>query len=103
MPAKEHIFEQGPAWQAYVLSINGAALHELHENHGNALFSANLRDFLGARKVAGNVNNQIKKTAEERPGTFFVLNNGITLITKKATLRDNDPLGIDTCERYKKG
>jgi hypothetical protein len=45
-----------------------------------------LRDFLGARKVTGNVNNRIKDTAEKAPGKFFVLNNGITLITKKADL-----------------
>ncbi len=90
LPAKERIFEQGPLWQAYVLSVNGATLYELHDKHKNALFSANLRDFLGARKVAGNVNNQIKKTAEENPGNFFVLNNGITLITKKAELKDDD-------------
>src|SRR4051812_12571408 len=49
-----------------------------------------LRDFLGARKVAGNVNYQIKKTAEGKPGNFFVLNNGITLVTKKAELQPDD-------------
>ena len=87
LAAKQRIFEKGPGWQAYVLSVSGDILYELHDKHKNALFSANLRDFLGARKVAGNVNNQIKKTAEERPGNFFVLNNGITLVTKKAQVQ----------------
>jgi hypothetical protein len=50
--------------------------------------SANLRDFLGARKVSGNVNTRIKQTAEQNPGEFFVLNNGITIVTKKAVLDD---------------
>src|SRR3954447_15102316 len=59
-----------------------------YDRHKNALFSANLRDFLGTRKVAGNVNNRIRKTAEDEPGMFFVLNNGITLVTKKADPRD---------------
>ncbi|HXD34602.1 MAG TPA: AIPR family protein [Pyrinomonadaceae bacterium] len=90
LSASERIFEKGIGWQAYVLSINGAVLYELHEKYKNALFSANLRDFLGARKVAGNVNNQIKKTAEGKPGNFFVLNNGITLVTKKAELQKDD-------------
>src|SRR6185312_10965707 len=90
LSASERIFEKGIGWQAYVLSINGAVLYELHEKYKNALFSANIRDFLGARKVAGNVNNQIKKTAEGKPGNFFVLNNGITLVTKKAELQKDD-------------
>lgn len=84
LPADKIISHEGPGWQARILSLNGAILHELYEKHKNALFSANLRDFLGARKVAGNVNNRIKETAEDNPGEFFVLNNGITLVTKKA-------------------
>ncbi len=86
LPAKEIIHQTGPGWRAFVLSLNGAVLHGLYEKHKNALFSANLRDFLGARRVAGNVNNRIKETAEQNPGDFFVLNNGITIVTKKARL-----------------
>lgn len=56
LEAKEKITEAGPGWNAYVLSLNGSVLHELYESHKNALFSANLRDFLGARRVSGNVN-----------------------------------------------
>lgn len=89
----EHfISESGPGWNAYVLPMNGGFLYDLYEKHGNALFSANLRDFLGARRVSGNVNNRIQDTAEKSPGNFFVLNNGITLITKKADLAKNDPI-----------
>ncbi len=99
LPAGEVIRQNGPGWSAYVLSLNGAVLHRLYEDHKNALFSANLRDFLGARRVAGNVNNRIKETVENRPGEFFVLNNGITIITKKARLtrsrsREGAKLGI---------
>ena len=88
LPAKDKIEEKGPKWSAYIISLNGSILHDLYDKHKNALFSANLRDFLGTRKVAGNVNNRIRKTAEDEPGMFFVLNNGITLVTKKAELRD---------------
>ncbi|MGB9407156.1 MAG: AIPR family protein [Terracidiphilus sp.] len=84
LPASEVIRQRGPGWSAFVLSLNGAILHKLYEDHKNALFSANLRDFLGARRVAANVNNRIKETVEQKPGDFFVLNNGITIITKKA-------------------
>ena|ERR1041384_933162 len=36
--------------------------------------------------VAGNVNNRIKETDENKPGDFFVLSNGITIVTKKARI-----------------
>jgi hypothetical protein len=86
LPVAEIISEAGTGWRAFVLSVSGTMLFDLYERHQNALFSANLRDFLGARKVSGNVNNRIKETAEKRPGEFFVLNNGITAVTKKAEL-----------------
>jgi AIPR protein len=83
LPKRNMIVQKGRGWTAVTLSLNGAILHDLYEKHKNALFSANLRDFLGARKVSGNVNNRIKETAENTPEKFFVLNNGITLVTKK--------------------
>jgi hypothetical protein len=89
LPGSEVISEKGPGWRAFVVSLNGAILHQLYETHKSALFSANLRDFLGARKVSGNVNNRIKETAENNPGNFFVFNNGITVVTKKAELDEN--------------
>ncbi|PWU11727.1 MAG: hypothetical protein C5B51_02105 [Terriglobia bacterium] len=88
LPAEEVISENGPGWEAYILSLSGEVLYNLYNTHGNALFSANLRDFLGARKVSGNVNNRIKETVQKTPGKFFVLNNGLTMITKKADLDD---------------
>lgn len=84
LPASQVVLQQGTDWTAYVLPLNGKVLHDLYEAHGNALFSANLRDFLGARKVSGNVNNRIKTTAEQTPSQFFVLNNGLTIVTRKA-------------------
>jgi hypothetical protein len=89
LPADEKISEKGPNWEAYAVSVKGSILYDLYEKHKNALFSANLRDFLGARKIPGNVNNRIRTTAENEPGMFFVLNNGITLVTKKAELKES--------------
>jgi len=85
--SKEAITSQtSPNWNAYIFSLNGSHLHQLFGKYGDALFSANLRDFLGARNTAGNVNNRIKDTVQKNPDKFFVLNNGITIITKKAVL-----------------
>jgi len=86
LPAGQVISQHGPRWRASVVPLNGKILYHLYDKYKNALFSANLRDFLGARKVSGNVNNRIKETATEKPGDFFVLNNGITLVTKKTEL-----------------
>ena len=89
LPASQVVLQQGTGWTAYVLPLNGKVIHDLYEKHGNALFSANLRDFLGARKVSGNVNNRIKTTTEESPSQFFILNNGLTVVTKKADYDSN--------------
>ncbi|MGA7155898.1 MAG: AIPR family protein [Acidobacteriaceae bacterium] len=87
LSSKETITNQPSSnWNAHTFSLNGAQLYALYAKHGDALFSANLRDFLGARNTSGNVNNRIKDTVEKSPEKFFVLNNGITIITKKAVL-----------------
>lgn len=88
--AEDIVLEEGPGWHAFSLSLNGGILYDLYEAHGDALFSANLRDFIGARKVSGNVNNQIEETVKTNPGMFFVLNNGITIVTKKARAREGE-------------
>ena len=84
LPAAQCILETGSGWKAFVISINGAQLFDLYEKHKNALFSANLRDFLGSRRAARNVNNTIKTTAEKRADAFYVFNNGITIVCNKA-------------------
>ena len=83
-PATQYIRETGCGWEAFVISINGAKLFNLYEEYKNALFSANLRDFLGSRKAARNVNNKIKTTAESNSGVFYIFNNGITIVCNKA-------------------
>ena len=83
-PAVQCIRETGCGWEAFVISINGAKLFDLYEGHKNALFSANLRDFLGSRRANRNVNNTIKTTAESESGVFYIFNNGITIVCNKA-------------------
>ena len=83
-PADQYIRETGDGWVAFVISINGATLFDLYEAHKSALFSANLRDFLGARRATRNVNNTIRTTAESESGVFYIFNNGITIVCNKA-------------------
>lgn len=84
-PAVHHIRETGDGWKAFVISISGAKLFDLYEEHKKALFSANLRDFLGARRATKNVNNKIKTTVERASALFYIFNNGITIVCKKAS------------------
>lgn len=44
------------------------------------MFSANIRGYLGSRDVDANINNGIKRTANDEPARFFVYNNGITAL-----------------------
>lgn len=88
-PASQYINETGEGWEAFVISVNGAALFDLFDKHNNALFSANLRDFLGARRATGNVNNTIRSTAESKAGVFYIFNNGITIVCKQAVHEDD--------------
>ncbi|MBV6816022.1 AIPR family protein [Xanthomonas axonopodis pv. passiflorae] len=50
----------------------------LHTKHGNRLFEGNVRLFIGERK--GGINEKIIETASSRPGDFWALNNGITIV-----------------------
>jgi hypothetical protein len=68
-------------WTAYVAPVQARQLHKLYKAHKTGLFSANVRDYLGSRKSDANINNGIKKTAQDEPENFWVFNNGITVLT----------------------
>lgn len=40
IPCKNIVFQEGPGWRAYIMSMSGALLQQLYESHSNALFSA---------------------------------------------------------------
>jgi len=74
-------FKIGDAdWNAYVTTIPAGWLHEQFQLYRTKLFSANVRDYLGSRKVDNNINNGMKRTAHDDPGHFWVFNNGITVL-----------------------
>jgi hypothetical protein len=79
-PSKAFFTESGPKWEASVLSVPGTWLHALFNQHGDALFSANYRGFLGITKRR-RINTGIRQSAEAKPSDFWVFNNGITLLT----------------------
>lgn len=86
------ISDSGEYGRAFVGSVNADELRRLHDSHKELLFAGNVRLYLGARK--GGINEQIKKTAQEDPGLFWALNNGITIVADTATKIDDTSLKL---------
>ena len=70
----------GAKWKAYVTTVPGKFLYRIYRKHGAKLFSANVREYLGSRKSDANINNGIKRSAQETPADFWVFNNGLTIL-----------------------
>jgi hypothetical protein len=79
-----HFEDTGDYGRAWVGSVSATELQRLFNKHREKLFAGNIRLFLGSRK--GGINEQIIKTAKESPGTFWALNNGITIVSDNASL-----------------
>lgn len=61
----------------------------LRVKYGEALSSANVRDYLGSRQTARNINRQMERTALDQPRNFLVYNNGITVLTNGIQTQDD--------------
>src|SRR5512144_811267 len=72
---------RSPARKAVYGQIQAAALAQLVEAHGKALFERNIRHYLGSVGV----NTAIEETVRRRPSDFFYLNNGLTAVAEKIT------------------
>jgi hypothetical protein len=70
----------GMNWKAFVTAVPGAFIHRAYKKYGTKLFSANVRDYLGSRRSDANINNGIKRSAQETPADFWVFNNGLTIL-----------------------
>jgi hypothetical protein len=80
-------------WNAVVTTVRGSWLRDLYNTKQTALFSANLRHYLGFRESDANINFGIKKTAEEEPANFYVYNNGITALVLSYSLSERTRQG----------
>lgn len=69
-------FEKQLPRKTLVALIGGAMLRNLYKQYKETLFNWNIRGYLGKRGI----NEDIRKTAEERPEDFFYFNNGISAI-----------------------
>lgn len=93
-----HIEDSGDYGRAWIGSVSAPELQRLHKKYNDELFSGNIRLFLGARK--GGINEQIIKTAKEDPGTFWALNNGVTIVADTVEAIDVD--NLHSCFRLKR-
>ncbi|WP_261371408.1 AIPR family protein [Yersinia bercovieri] len=85
----------GDGWKAFCSSIPAKFLHRTYKKHKTKIFSANIRDYLGARSSNSNINNGIRKTAEHSPGNFWVFNNGVTILVHSFNYsKDTEKLSI---------
>lgn len=71
---------KGDFGQAIIGTVPASELARLHKKYGNHLFEGNVRLFIGERK--GGINEKIIDTATNRPGDFWALNNGITIVAE---------------------
>ena len=77
-----------PQWRAVLLTLKAEDLVALRVKYGDALSSANVRDYLGSRQSARNINRQIERTVQSEPDNFWVYNNGITILTKGLSIAE---------------
>lgn len=81
IPMKNYVKEKGDDWQAILGTVPATWIQDLYKAHGDRLFSANYRDYLGSTAHKGNINRTITVTADAEPDNFWVYNNGITALT----------------------
>lgn len=80
------IEQRGDGWHAVCTTVPASWLRQLHLNHGDDLFSANVRGPIPIRRSEGNVNYNIAQTAKREPRQFWAYNNGITALVNKIDL-----------------
>jgi AIPR protein len=94
IPAKGAFELKMGKWKACVAAIPTSFLRQAYRDNGVRLFSANVRDYLGARRSDSNINNAIMQTAKNEPENFWAYNNGITVLVNDFSLAQNGKLTV---------
>ena len=72
--------------RAIVGSVTGQSLADLFDRYGNAIFEANVRNYLGNVRI----NRNIEESAmSDHPERFWFYNNGINMICSKLSFRSH--------------
>jgi hypothetical protein len=75
-------------WKAFHTTVSLQWLHQMYQDYGNDLFSANIRGYLGSKSQ--DINKSIKETCSEQPDNFWVYNNGITCLVHDYEYNESD-------------
>ena len=86
----------GKTWEAAVVSVPCKWVAGLHQKHGEDLFNANFRNYMGAAKGAAGfkvaINKSIRDTVSQSPDNFWAFNNGITALVHQMDFADDGTL-----------
>jgi hypothetical protein len=85
-----YLEEKKGDWKAILTSVPASWIHDLYREHGDNLFSADYRGYLGSNDRENNINRQIVETAEGDPINFWVFNNGITALTNQIDFKEKE-------------
>lgn len=69
-----------------VMVVPGKQLAQLYDQANDALFSTNIRAFLGNTTI----NKELKETIDKSPENFYYYNNGITCLSTKLDVKDRE-------------
>ena len=81
------LFDEGDT-RAYFTVVPTKNIYELVLNIGDGIFDENLRYQLPKASVSSLISGEIKKTLENEPIEFLILNNGITIICENVQMTD---------------
>jgi hypothetical protein len=81
-----YYLETGDGWRCLSTSVSGSWLAALYWEHDKRLFSANVRDYLGAKSP---INQGIQDTARVSPDQLYVRNLGITALVNGFDVKDD--------------
>ncbi|HDL00904.1 MAG TPA: hypothetical protein ENH23_01555, partial [candidate division Zixibacteria bacterium] len=84
----------GDKWKSFSTAIPARFLYRVYKKHKTKIFSANIRDYLGARSTNSNINNGIRKTIENEPNDFWAFNNGLTVLTHSFDINSSKKLTL---------
>ncbi len=82
--------------KSWVFMMNGREVGELLDSRGPKLFAQNIRGDLGKRT---RVNSAMAETLQKNPESFFLRNNGITIVCTEASSHTRDGVSYLDAER----
>jgi hypothetical protein len=84
---KMAFFQFETPYPTAIARMTAGELIQLHHAHANRLYSENVR--LPMYLTNLRINDEIVRTAQEQPDSFFYFNNGISAICESFTVEDN--------------